>query len=1250
MRSSVSVILSSPPPDTTMHFPDYGQTVKDHQALLILVRHSGQQLKGKTFNRLFDRISKVNQVKITDQQGWVRNIRFRYKKVYPVENNDWGDFQSHRRLLGLISLGKCTNQGELNEICRQHESLKTRYNVTLYDSRCIIFGVREDGTICSSPEPGRATSAADDHIVNGQSANEAKSSSSHGDFRTTPLFYPCVDSCDRLESDIIDFVSSLFWVLESKRMEKGLERLEKVPLLCAPFEKKDFVGIDLDSRSNRKRCIGRAKKHLADLSLQAGLPGESIPLYIAAVDILRPVNDWFWLGCALEGLATTSAILLYPNVGRTQVVQRNSSLNVGDSCRPKVPGGSHSLPNGLDPSEVKNAAANCLSPEDIIDKYREAIIHYSKYRHAGIVEAEASIKATHILIEQDKPLLAADFLQNVVFINLNLPDEEKIQRFVTLSELYSCIGFHRKAAFFRRVAAMRCVAPQNPKTDWNQCYHLLLLALEGYKLSLDPVLFPGSSSSSGWAVLQICLLEELIACARRMGNVTLATQHLAFLLTSMMKHLSLNERRDYALQLEGLAVSSDSSLSIPLALDNGFIVPPVHLTQLPELRSFMPLAPPLSTRPVRLKGPKRSQSDSPFIFSPFQTYNNKDARASPSDMEKGDTGTLDFNWVVGDICHVALNVFNPLPIDLKVSSISLLTSGVKFQSESCSVTVAPLSPDVILLSGTPQDSGDLKLLGYTTQLLGMKSTCRLRALGISGYDIKIIPPLPTLSLSYNMNQNWKEGKQMDALPVPSSSPIPSSEPPPIRLSLFAGESRTVELELKNESVDCEVCLMDVTLESSLEDEGYEEGEVFSWEKDVIQAQLPIQPSSHLTFTLTITAPHCPSLSNHPLMETGSMGSSQGLSHSLQTPFQSQSLRGGIILGNFLPKRSDSSVSMKSSSGSRHSSLGPIGTGTAASLNKSLHAKVLGGVLWVKYSGGKGIKKEYARRLGIPMSVEVKPSLCITHCDVLPALLEEQCYLVADILNQTPHEMEVKYAEGKEIVLEAMDACRVPIPIKRSPLIPPTFPKLGDTEEMERIRKDVLKQVDLKWRIPSVEVRGSANACLTSLPLSPRMLDLLHVPPIKWQVRVNGRETEGDEVGCGPGEILEMSVTLVNLCPMPLPRLLLRIQVFQDLENGNHNYNLERRIAIIGSDRTLLSAIGEHAEYEHRFGLLLLTPGSYKVDLYCIAYEGDGSLSQDSPLHMTVGGGNPYENLPMVKNLPSSECIWRHSPPLTISVT
>ena len=45
-----------------------------------------------------------------------------------------------------------------------------------------------------------------------------------------------------------------------------------------------------------------------------------------------------------------------------------------------------------------------------------------------MVETEASIKAVHVLMEQRRYLMAAEFLSNVVFINLQLSDEEKVTR------------------------------------------------------------------------------------------------------------------------------------------------------------------------------------------------------------------------------------------------------------------------------------------------------------------------------------------------------------------------------------------------------------------------------------------------------------------------------------------------------------------------------------------------------------------------------------------------------------------------------------------------------------------------------------------------------------------------------------------------------------------------------------------------------------------------------------------------------
>lgn len=68
-----------------------------------------------------------------------------------------------------------------------------------------------------------------------------------------------------------------------------LRQIEKVPLLLAPFEKRDFVGLDMESRSNRKRCTGRLTKHLGDLSLQAGLIQEALTYYHSAIDILRSI-------------------------------------------------------------------------------------------------------------------------------------------------------------------------------------------------------------------------------------------------------------------------------------------------------------------------------------------------------------------------------------------------------------------------------------------------------------------------------------------------------------------------------------------------------------------------------------------------------------------------------------------------------------------------------------------------------------------------------------------------------------------------------------------------------------------------------------------------------------------------------------------------------------------------------------------------------------------------------------------------
>lgn len=306
---------------------------------------------------------------LVDSSGQVRDIWVRYIRDHPVENNDWGDFQTHRKLLGLITVGKYDTQAELNELCRAHESLKVKYTNTLYDSRCILFGstklkrepsgdgdnvTNEVNTITTTTTSnnknenkksaelvleknekvidtdGKDIKSAVNDIndgvdndddghdkENGQIENQPASNvdsqktspiKKSDEICTTPsifqsraFFYAENDQCTNLEAQISEFINSLFWILESKRLERSREKVEKVALLLAPFEKKDFVGLDMDTRNMRKRCVGRVTKNLADLTLQSGLVAESLSLFHAASETLRAISDSLWLGAANEG-------------------------------------------------------------------------------------------------------------------------------------------------------------------------------------------------------------------------------------------------------------------------------------------------------------------------------------------------------------------------------------------------------------------------------------------------------------------------------------------------------------------------------------------------------------------------------------------------------------------------------------------------------------------------------------------------------------------------------------------------------------------------------------------------------------------------------------------------------------------------------------------------------------------------------------------------------------------------------------
>lgn len=104
-----------------MSFVDFAQSADDHARILVLVLPACGQMKPKRFNKIFDRIARLETLNVP---GSSRSVHMRYRKYYAIENNAWGDFQVHRRALGLIMIGNCEEKDEIQELLCQYEQMK----------------------------------------------------------------------------------------------------------------------------------------------------------------------------------------------------------------------------------------------------------------------------------------------------------------------------------------------------------------------------------------------------------------------------------------------------------------------------------------------------------------------------------------------------------------------------------------------------------------------------------------------------------------------------------------------------------------------------------------------------------------------------------------------------------------------------------------------------------------------------------------------------------------------------------------------------------------------------------------------------------------------------------------------------------------------------------------------------------------------------------------------------------------------
>ncbi|KAG5674986.1 hypothetical protein PVAND_004928 [Polypedilum vanderplanki] len=1286
MRSSLCVLNAATGDNLSMNFPDYEQLSSDHGRLLILIRGIGPN-KPRSLQKIFERIQKIDNVKIKDSTGQTRDIYIRYVRDHAVENNDWGDFQTHRRLLGLITVGRFDSQGELNELCRVHESLKVKYTSTLYDSRALLFAPAKSN---ECDEKSLENSCPNESSLNGfKLENDEQKILADNNmvlptiFKSRGFFYTENSSCPNLESRIHDFINALFWILESKRLERSKEKFDKVNLLLAPFEKKDFVGLDMESRNNKKRIMGRITKNLADLTLQCGLIAESLNYYHAASETLRSISDSLWLGGAQEGICAASAMILYPHLrhsvnfhrnislqgnpntlteknssspqknlhrasdGSRQIIQHrkldlkinldkshnqhNETLSNTSSSADSTTISSSSSANSLSSSNdsdkrtssngsQNSVPANILQPDEISSRYREAIINYSKYRMAGIIETEAALKAARICIEQNHNLEVAMFLQNVLYINLNMNEQEKVRRFETLTELYQQIGYHRKAAFCQRLAAWRHIAQNNTNPDWAASYRLMLNSFKGHKLSLEPT--EVLESNQGWPCLQIDLLQQLIGAARRLGQSALATRHMTYLLQTQWKNLSANEQKEMALQLQSLSAQCEGS-PVPLYLENGTFIPPANLTDLPFCESFQLKDLPASQRPHKIETSKVDQG--PFLFTPIHFNSSIDRRTAQAKKRDRE---VSFSWVQHDKSEIEIKLINPLPFELQVNDMRLLTDGVVFESLPQSIVMPPNAPMTISLYGTSLEVGELELNGYSTHTLGVKSNCRLKHMFgrcfPSSYKVNVISALPTMNITTSLPQSTTFGGLSHNDEVINSASV----------TLYNGETHECIVMLENTS-NIPIESIEAILQSSFDQKL--QNRIFSYDIEEIRKQLPIEPGKKIDFHVkifgdadfvgTIASGIGTSLSPHQNDGPSSLsGVNSLLSHShsrVGSPIQRT-------------RNNEQNMSFRSSTtasgatvNSGHSSLATLSLG--AIMNASNQTRQLEFKLVFKYSGGVALNENYCRHCALTIHLELIPSLQITNWDVLPAEIASQFYLVLDIANLTSQEVSLEYPKNKTMLIEPKESCRVPVPVERCPLdkilndyqqqqqqqynynsneCGITFSGTSDVDLSEKLcAEHIASLVDLKWQFSSADNCGIAS--LRGISLSSTMLDLVTVAPIQFYVKINDKEVSpSDEVSVSTGTQIMIELSVRNNQANALSNLMLTLQFYQDFQNGVHNYRLETRVTMSGPNYTFISSLNKNEMASHKCAAIFFTPGRFKVDIQCKT-QSSSSVSNDT---------------------------------------
>ena len=405
---------------------------------------------------------------------------------------------------------------------------------------------------------------------------------------------------------------------------------------------------------------------------------------------------------------------------------------------------------------------------------------------------------------------------------------------------------------------------KNP--NWDKCYYLLLSALHSYGVTLDPNEYDNRQRDNNlsWSGIHSQLIQEMITTAIRMQNETLAIRHLSFILQCLFNHITLTQRQEFATKLSSLASRCGEGSPVILKLINGAIIPSVNFTKFPTVIYFKvePLAPYL--RPVKLKlnssEEPKVHDQGPFIYTPLQLN-----RTPRKPVNSNLNSKVNFFWAEGHTGKITLRLHNFLPIEMNISSITVMTDGVAFEPNhetALKISATTSHPD-ISLNGIPRGSGILEILGYKIHTLGIKSDCLLsqlpnaRRLKLpSKFAVEVVPRLPLMCAQCLSTDITEEIREQNVIPpkCESFSDIHISNSSFIKL--YSGQRQTFQIKLSNISRNVDELINYIDLQAifaKTTNQNLRKLINFEWDCEQLNNLLPIERDQNITFDITFVA-------------------------------------------------------------------------------------------------------------------------------------------------------------------------------------------------------------------------------------------------------------------------------------------------------------------------------------------------------------------------------------------------------------